>query len=285
MNIVDEDLRHRAQRLIAGDFRTGDLDRLFLGQRDRAWNQASFREVSDFVAHRDTREKGLLTQVSRDVFASVDVWSLKMRGRDPTWADIARAAYANLRLATDSQLKSGCRCQRSIAKKRLQSALARIGRKESLTNQELRVLDYLGNRFIWRAAFTSDQLFSEFKHVLTRNGIITKRQVAALESAKAFISLYALTIMHGTRIVLEDGRKARLFAGYANRERFLEVKVEIVFNDLGKPLMTPICLFLTDLRPDNHCHPTLVSTIAPILVDHWNFPIDVGADNRLTRIS
>src|SRR5882672_12565751 len=118
--MLDDDLRHRARRLMDGDFRTGDLDRLFLGQRDRAGNRDCFREIGDFVAHRDTRQKGLVTQVGRDIFTSVDVWSLKMRGRDPSWSDISRAAYANLRLASDDQLKAGCGCPRNTARKKLE---------------------------------------------------------------------------------------------------------------------------------------------------------------------
>ncbi len=283
--LLNADLRHRARRLMAGDYRTGDLDRLFLGQRARAWNCACFREIGDFVAHRDIREKGLVTQVGRDIFTSVDVWSLKMRGRDPSWTDIARAAHANLRLASDEQLNSGCGCQRPIARKRLERALAKVDRNEPPTNSELRVLEYLGNRFIWKPAFTSDQLVAEFKQVLTRNGIIGKADSEALDGAKAFLSLYALAVMHGSSIVLDSGQKAKLFAGFANQERRLEVKVEIVFNELGKPLMAPVCLFLTDLHPEDHCDPDLLMPSDPILFDHWRVPIEVGAGGRLTRIS
>jgi hypothetical protein len=283
--LLDEDLRHRARRLMVGDFRTGDLDRLFLGQRNRAWNRACFREIGDFVAHRDTREKGLVTQVGRDVFTSVDVWSLKMRGRDASWTDISRAAYANLRLASDEQLKAGCGCQRSTARKRLERALDKIDRSEQLTDSEFGVLQYLGNRFIWKPAFTSDQLFSEFKEVLIRNGIVERGEAEALTNAKAFLTLYALAVMHGSSIVLEGGQRARLFAGYANRGRHLEIKIEIVFNELGKPVMMPICLFLTDLRPEDHCDPSLLTHDDPILVDHWQVPIEVGPNGRLTQIN
>ncbi|WP_312808434.1 hypothetical protein [Agrobacterium cavarae] len=283
--MLDEDLKHRARRLIAGDFRSGDLDRLFLGQRDRAWGRACFREVGDFVAHRDTREKGLITQVGRDVFTSVDVWSLKMRGRAPSWTDIARAAEANLRLASDEQIRSGCGCQRGAAKKRIQSALTKIDRQEAPTEPEIRALEYLGNRFIWKPAFTSNQLLTEFRDVLTLNGFIGKADAPALENAKAFISLYALAVMHGSAIVLEGGDKAKLFAGFANRGRHLEVKVEIVFNELGKPLMAPVCLFLTDLSSEEHCELELTTMADPVLLNHWDFPIEVGAANLLVRLS
>jgi hypothetical protein len=250
--LADDDLRARARRLVSGDFRTGDLDRLFLGQRSRAHGCACFREIGDFVAHRDTREKGIVTDVGRDVFTSVDVWSMDMRGLKPSAADLARAAYANLRLASNEQLQEGCGCRRAVAGNRLRTALSKLEAGEKPTEAELRVLRYLGNRFIWKPAFTSNQLFTEFEEVLTRNGIIASDEAAQLGSAKAFLSLYALALMHGSSLLLKDNHRARLFAGYANRERRLEVKVEITFTELGTPLMAPICLFLTDLEPEGH---------------------------------
>ncbi|PSM17365.1 hypothetical protein [Nitratireductor sp. StC3] len=282
--MLDEDLRHRARRLMAGDRRVADLDRLFLGLRARAGFQACFREIGDFVAHRDTREKGLITQVGRDVFTSVDVWSSKMRGREPTWADIARAAHANFRLASDEQLKAGCGCKRSSAKQRLQRALVKVEQGKRPTDKEVQTLDYLGNRFIWKPAFTAAQLAAEFIEVLLRTGITKPGDGGFSEETRTFLALYAIALMHGSAIILADGRRGRLFAGFANRQRHLEVKVEIIFNELSKPLMAPICLFLTDLSPEENCSPTLLQSSDPVLPSHWNFPLDLGPDGKLDRV-
>lgn len=282
--LLDEDLRQRARRLIAGDYRIGDLDRLFLGQRSRAGHCACFREIGDFVAHRDTREKGLITQVGRDVFTSVDVWSLQLRGLKASKADIKRAAQANLRLATDEQLLAGCGHRRATAHKKLERALTKIDRGQSLTDDECQVLLYLGNRFIWKPAFTSGQLCLEFREVLLRNGIVEKADAQALDNAKAFICLYALALMHGSSIVLDSGQKARLFAGFANRFGHLEIKVEIVFHERSKPVFSPVCLFLTDLYPNDHCEPDLIPPTPPVLPNHWDGPIEIGTNGRLTRM-
>ena len=279
-----DDLRHRVRRLMAGDFRTEDLDRLFLGQRDRAWNFAAFREVGDFVAHRETREKGLLTQVGKDIFTSVDVWSLKMRGCEPSWADLERAAEANLRLASDEQLRSGCGCQRGTAKKRMKSAFLKIQRKESPTELEKKALNYLGNRFIWKPAFTSTQLFNEFKEVLIRNNIVKKTDAALLRGSENFISLYTLCLMHGSTIVLDTDIKAKLYAGFANQDRLLEIKVEILFRELSKPLLVPVCLFLTGIVPNGNCDSELIKSVSTPLYNHWNFPIELGASGQISRM-
>jgi hypothetical protein len=284
IGMLDEDLRHRASRFLRHDRRVVDLDRLFLGLRSRAGPQSCFRQVGDFVAHRDTREKGLITQVGRDVFTSVSVWSLPLRGRQATWADITRAAHANLRLASDEQLRSGCGCSRPSAKQRLERALAKVERGDRPTKNELQTLDYLGNRFIWRPAFTSGQLAAEFHEVLLRTGIVPPSDPDLVQEAQAYLALYALSLMHGCAIVLENGQRARLFAGFANRQRRLEVKVEIVFTELSKPLMAPIALFLTDLAPEEHCAPALLEPLDPALPTHWSFPIELSQDGKLVRV-
>jgi len=258
---------------------------LFLGQRDRAWNKSCFREIGDFIAHRDKREKGLVTQVGRDVFTSLEVWSLGLRGRTPSLDDIERAARANLRLASDEQLKTGCGCRRPAARTRLERALDKIKQQAAVTDPEARVLEFLGNRFIWKPAFTANQLFDEFCYVLIQNGIVRDAERPQLEGAREFLILHALAVMHGSAIVLESGQKAALYAGFANRQRRLEVKVQIAFHDLKVPVLAPICLFYTELDPQTHCAPNLLELSEPVLVDHWNTPIEIGANGLLSQIS
>src|SRR5580693_1780998 len=282
--MFDQDLQRRARRLLAGDRRPEDLDRLYLGLRARSCGFDTVREIGDFVAHRDTRDKGLLTQVGRDVFTSVDVWSLAMRGLTPSWADIGRAADANLRLATDAQLKAGCGCGRASARKRAERALAKIDSQELPSLVEAETLDYVGNRFFWKPAFLAHQLADEFGRLLVVGGLIDPSELVALPSASDFLALHALAVMHGASPFFKPGQPARLLAGFSNRERRLEVKVEIVFAELAMPLMPPICLFLTDLQPEQHCAPSLVCA-EDVLVDHWNGPIEVGADGRLTALT
>jgi hypothetical protein len=284
--LIDDDLRARVQRLLAGSHQVHDLDRVFLALRDRAHERESFREMGDFVAHRDERQKGLVTQTGRDVFTSIDVWSLGLRGRKPSTEDIVRAAWANFRLASDSQLKAGCGLQRGTVKGRLKSGLSKLERGEALAEQEIKVINYLGNRFIWKPAFTDEQLFDEFRDVLLLNSIIVKADIQALDGIKTFLTLYAISCMHGSAIVLENGTRAELLAGFFNEKRCLEVKMQIVFDDAPKPMMAPICLFLTSLQPENHCEAKLLelgSKGRPPFA--WSEPVEVRSDGRLALMT
>lgn len=285
MTLADDDLRMRVRRLLEGGRRTDDLDRLYLGLRGRSQGCPAVQEIGDFIAHRDRREKGMITQAGRDVFTSIDVWSMTLRklpvGRD----DIIRAAEANLRLASDEVIRAGVGSSRQTAAARLKKAIAKFRNERLLSDAELSVLSYFGNRFIWRPAFSAKQLNDELATVLVRSRLMSKEDRSQLAPASAFISLHAVAAMHGSSILLDNGAQARLFAGFANKDRWIEVKVDLVFHELGKPLMTPICLFLTDLRAEIYCAPELLADPAPILVDHWSEPLEIATDGRLAPLA
>jgi len=211
--MIDDDLHLRAKRLLGGQHRTDDLDRFYLDLRERTHGRASFREIGDFVAHRGERNRGPVTPVARDVITSVSIWSLGFRGKKPTYPELAQAARANFRLASDKQLKDGCGLKRSAVKKVVDRALPRFEGGGPIDDEELRVLLYLANRFIWRPAFTDDEVVKDFCDVLTLNKIVSKADRPALLAARDFVSLYALICMHGTSIALEDGTSAQLLAG------------------------------------------------------------------------
>lgn len=282
--MIADDLRMRTGRLLAGQRRVDDLDRLFLGLRDRHHGKESVREIGDFVAHRAERQKGLVTQVARDVFTSVSVWSLGFRNKKAEISDIVRAAKANFRLASDQQLKDGCGLRRPVVKRRLDSGLAKFERGETITDEEMAVLLYLGNRFIWKPAFNDGQLLSEFCEVMRKNAIIDAGDVSALENVRAFITLYAITCMHGSVIQFDGDMRGELLAGFANRDRLLEVKVQIRFDDMPKPILAPICMFLTSLQPDAHCEPALLLFQGEWLPGVWSKPIEINARGKLDFI-
>ena len=283
--MIDDDLRARAKRFLTGQRRVDDLDRLYLDLRERTHGRASFREIGDFVAHRGERNRGPVTQVVRDVITSVSVWSLGFRDKKPTYAELAQAACANFRLASDKQLKDGCGLKRPAVKKLLDGVLPRFERGGPIDDKELRVLLYLANRFIWKPAFTADEVVKELCDVLTLNNIITKSDQPALLAARDFVSLYALIRMHGTTIALENGTSAELLAGYANQHGILEVKVQIEFDDAPKPISSPVCMYLTTLKPEDHCDPSLLAPANDYLARVWRTPLEIGDDGKLRRMA
>ncbi|UYO52908.1 hypothetical protein [Rhodopseudomonas palustris] len=283
--MIEEELKLRARRFLGGVHRTEDLDRFYLDLRERTFNRASFREIGDFVAHRDKRTKGPVAQVARDVITSVTIWSLGLRGKKPTHSQLAQAARANFRLVSDKQLKAGCGLKRSAVKKLLDDALPRVERGAAINDHEVQTILYLANRFVWKPAFTDDEVVEEFFDVLRLNRLVRKTDRSALLASRGFISLYALIRMHGTSITLDDGTVAPLFAGYANDQGRLEVKVHIEFNDAPKPIYSPVCMFLTSLSPEECCDESLLAKTDDYLARTWRMPLEIGDDGKLRQMT
>lgn len=100
------DLRLRVQRLLRGERRHDDVDPLFLGLRDRAGGREIIREIGDFVAHRDERDRGTVLQQTSDVLLSIQTFLKVRMDGEFTLAEIRQVAEANLRIAIPAHLSS-----------------------------------------------------------------------------------------------------------------------------------------------------------------------------------
>ena len=92
-----------------------------------------------------------------------------------------------------------------------------------------------------------------------------------------------ITRMHGG-ITLEDGSIATLHAGCANKDRLLEVKVDLGYTDWIKPVQAPICIFLTSLKPEGNCDPALIGDSDPTMWNAWSRPLELSQDGTLVAI-
>jgi len=277
--MIDTDLRYRVQRLLRGERRPDDLDRIFLGLRERSYEYASVREIGDFVAHRDQREKGPVTQKVRDVCLSLLSWLEIRQGCPFDLAHIRKVAAANLRNATDSQLKTRLGLSRNAAKSKLERALRKAEKGKDATQRERLVVDYLGGAFIWNPAFTTSDIICELSAMLVKTGLMQPAEVDAFRAIAPFLALYVITLMHGSAVILEDGNRVKLIAGFFNRQGQLEVKAQLVFHDLGKPVFAPICMFWTELLGIDHCTEPLASDPSA-----WLKPLEIGADGKLALL-
>jgi hypothetical protein len=159
--MLETDLQRRVQRLLSGDCRIEDLDRIFLGVRGRAGCRASLREIGDFVAHRDQREKGPITQRVRDLAVTCHSWIWQQFGRGPSLEQAVFVAEANLRIARDSQLDDKFKLTRAVVRSVLKQAISKIQAGKNLTEREYRIFNYLGTAFIWNPTFRDSEVIED----------------------------------------------------------------------------------------------------------------------------
>ena len=272
------ELRQRVERYIRGDRRVEDLDRIFLGLRNRCYGLTSIREIGDFVAHRDRRDKGPVTETVRNIHLSLDSWLHQGEGRFPDLAKAKQISAANLRTATDAQLDGRLGLRREVVKSALSQAIKKMEADhfERVTRREQAVFNYLAGAFIWNPAFTDDQVGEDLATVLTKAGALLPQERAAFDANHAFLALYVTALMHDSAVVMEDGSRFDLVAGFANDENRIEVKARIELAGWGKQVTAPVCIFWTTLLAADHCSDELVNAR-----ENWSGAIEIDASGRL----
>lgn len=276
------ELRQRVERYIHGDCRVADLDRIFLGLRDRCYGLASIREIGDFVAHRNQREKGPVTDKVRDIQLSLESWLNQGECRLPDLAAAKRISAANLRIATDAQLAQRLGLRRDVVKSVLAQAIKKMEGDlfGKLTQRETAVFNYLAGTFIWNPAFTDEQVTEDLSTVLVKAGVLHEEERAAFDLNHAFLALYVTALMHDSVVVMEDGTRFDLVAGFANNENRIEVKARIELDGWGKPVTAPVCVFWTKLIGTEHCSEDLAAVPGA-----WSGAIEIDTSGRLARFA
>ncbi|WP_199544147.1 hypothetical protein [Paraburkholderia kururiensis] len=275
----------RARRWIEGRGSFEDLDRLYLDLRQASQGHDSFRELGDFLAHRDDRTKGPVTQRVRDVFTSFRVWSSGLRGETPNLDDFRACGLANLRLLNEDDIKARCGTHREAASRKLDKLFRKLENGHPGSDSDRRLWSALVNRFVWKPAFTDEEVHRDFLAVLRKNDVLTLEAELLPVQAANLLSLHALVRLHGARVRLEDGRVCSLYAGYSNPEQHLEIKVDLSSGDWPKPVQAPVCMFLTRLRCDDHCGESLLVQGRKPLWNDWMDPIELGVDGKLRRLT
>jgi len=270
--------RQRVERYIRGDRRVEDLDRIFLGLRDRCYGLTSIREIGDFVAHRDRRDKGPITETVRNIHLSLDSWLHQGEGRLPDLNKAKRICAANLRTVTDAQLDARLGLRRDVVKSVLAQAIKKMetDRFEKVTRREQVVFNYLAGAFIWNPAFTDDQVGEDLATVLTKAGALLPQERAGFDANHAFLALYVTALMHDSAVVMDDGSRFELFAGFDNDQKRIEVKARIELAGWGKRVTAPVCIFWTKLIGTDHCSDDLAA-----MPGKWDGAIEIDASGRL----
>lgn len=276
------ELRQRVERFIGGDRRVADLDRIFLGLRDRCYGFASIREIGDFVAHRDQREKGPVTDKVKDIHLSLISWLRQGEGSFPDLPLAKRISAANLRTATDDQLNARFGVRRAVVKSVLAQAIKKMeaDRFDKVTQRERGVFNYLAGAFVWNPAFTDEQVGDDLATVLMKAGALKPEERAGFDGNHDFLALYVTALMHECAVVMNDGSRFYLVAGFDNDQRRIEVKARIELAGWGKPVTAPVCIFWTRLIGTEHCTDELAATPGA-----WSGAIELDASGRLASFA
>jgi hypothetical protein len=256
-----EDHIRRVARLLRGERKVEDLQRLFSDLRLLKPGRASVQEIGHFAAHRLERDSGISLARANDIQTSAKLWQLQFDGTEPDMEHLQQAGYANLRIMPEERIKEQLGISRQTAEQSFRKALKKYGSGGSLKYRERQVLKVFGLSMMWQFAFSDTTLRRDFLDLLVQEGSLSEEDRASFEPVLTFVSLYALSIMHGTRLKMADGSLAQLRLAASSEAGLLRIKAEIPVCDTPKPITTSVPMFETELLASAHCDPKLLTRI------------------------
>lgn len=273
-NLHDESLKARLERLMAGQCEVDDIAKLYFGKRSASYGRTSFRELADFAAHPDLRNRGPVTDRIRDMRTTFKpLMDRAMIDASVNLADVFARAESNFRMATDEQVArlSGGK-KRQEAQLILKAALEKMRNQkaQSLTFDETRIAIRFGDRLIWNPALLGQQVFDDFRFVMVKNGLLKAGEAHRLDPIRSLVILHAISVMHGVAFDLGDGMRGELQAGFDNHQGFLEVTASLSLTGYPKAVTMKVGLLWTDLYGRDYVSVDLVEHPGP-----WEFAIEV----------
>ena len=278
-------LRARIKRLSRGEIRVNDLMEIFSEIRFKCGKQVFVRDVADFMAHKEGRNKGPVTEHIRDwaliweymQWASTRIgMPVDLARRPPNYAKVLQAA---LPMATDAALtfKVG------ITKQEANKVMNGILRKYTVNSDgtlnfafqptwvEYQLMSELSTTMTVGNVCNEHTLFDDFVKVITRLGVLEAKDVPGLSQAKTAIALFAMSRMHNITLDIPDVSAKLVLRMRGFRDRWLTVDAEGILAS---------GLFRTRIPTNDHCEPELLQTPLP-----WDCEIELTPDLKLAKLN
>lgn len=292
----DPKSKAKVQRLLRGDFRAGDLTDLFLFARDHCDGRETVKDIGDFAAHHNERDRGVFTRSTREWFTVVrfhmpSYRPNKARQYDgqkmpPATRDYLKMAVNRIdpKIITEkSKLRraDALRMASALADRLNQNTDGSWALPADMNKTEASLLECLASTMVVKPAFDDDRLVEDFLATLKSNGLIAKDEIAAHKNdLSALIKLYAVAAMHNCIVQIGDGITTQL-KGIIHRggEDKISVNCSIPAGIPDMPNVYLACdMFTAKLPAADHCEPELLAH------SPWDFEVEVAPNKKLSPL-
>jgi hypothetical protein len=281
--------KSKAQKLIHkiehGHFDEIDVDSLFMRMRAYSNKMLVFREIADFVAHNDLRDRGLANQSLETMYLRMKYFleynspkiSLDITSPFPLW--VKKLMVLQVSKFKEPVLKEKFNVTQQRLKSRIENAFKEDRKNKvatlkegKLSQQTFAAIQHIMSFLISDVAFTQDDLISELVSVIVSNKLIIDQDLFLKQSDKITICTLLLlhnatfdfkghklgytkisaekeSISHNTRFVGADGNEVEHIESFGN----LHVSGCVVLNDEGKEMTVCHTLMSTNLDVETWC--------------------------------
>ncbi|HDY7526498.1 TPA: hypothetical protein RQJ54_004464 [Vibrio vulnificus] len=203
--------KNKAQKLVekiqANQFDENDIDSLFMRLRAYSKGKYVFREIADFVAHNDARDRGLANKSLKTMYLRMKFFLeynspkkfLDISSEFPLW--IKRLMLLQVDKFDENNLKDKFNVSKERLKTRIDNgfkedkqAKTAILKNGKLSSDTFNAINHVMSFLISQPAFTQKELISELIYVIQANGLNLDRDLFFLQSDK--ITLCTMLLLH-----------------------------------------------------------------------------------------
>lgn len=299
-------------RIQIGDFDENDVDNLFMRLRASSQKNIIFREIADFVAHNDKRDRGVTNQSLEAMYYSIKYFleytsvniSLDITKPFPIWIKklikyqidkideeklIEKFFVRKERLKTriDKGFKDNKQTQKTLLK------------KDKLSIETLHAIQFVMSFIISKEAFSQKDLINQIINVIEQNEISFDKNKILAQADK--IILCVLLLLHNsefdykghklayctinsekesvscnTNFIDKDGNKIEIDEGFGN----LQVRGNVILNKDGQDLTVCYTIMSTELEVKKWCDESLfnIEPLGKTNTEYLCKRIKLGAD-------
>ncbi|MBJ2206697.1 hypothetical protein JFT33_08890 [Pseudomonas carnis] len=205
--------------IASGNFDERDVDQLFMGLRAHSEGYFAFREIADFVAHNDLRNKGFINNSLEAMYLSMKYlidFTLKNIPLDltkPFPAYIKKHFKYQINKIEEETLRKDLNLTQSRASSRIDNLFTENQKtktaelkRDHIKDNDKKLIEYLIGRVIARPTYTAEELISELLAVLKLNNLEVDTQ--RLKSQTDKITLCILVLIHNTKYEINAEKHA-----------------------------------------------------------------------------
>lgn len=283
----------KAQKIInriqTGIFDENDVDNLFMRLRASSYKNIIFREIADFVAHNDKRDRGLTNQSLEAMYYSIKYFleytspniSLDIAKPFPIW--IKKLIKYQVDKIDEEKLRE----KFSVGKGRLKIRIDKgfkdnkqtnktLLKKDKLSMETLHAIQYVMSFIISKEAFSQMDLINQIIDVLYQNNISFDKDKILAQADKITLCVLLLlhnskfdykghklayctispekeSVSHNTNFIDQDGNEIDIDESFGN----LQALGNVVLNKNGQDLTIAYPIMSTELDVEKWCSETL----------------------------
>jgi hypothetical protein len=285
--------RNKVQKLVSkietGSFDENDIDGLFMKLRAYSAGFPVFREIADFVAHNDIRDRGVANQSLETMYLRMKFFleynspkkNLDLGTPFPLW--IMHLMKYQVEKTEESVLRE----KFNVTRKRLLSRIdngfkvdkknkVAIFREGKLSEQTFEAIQHVMSFISGKPAFSQSDLVNELIGVMNKNSLDFDEHIIQTQADKLTICTLLLfhhaefdykgfkpglckissekeSISHNTRFVDSEGNEVEHHESYGN----LSIKGCVTLESDGKELSVAHDVMSTDLNVEEWCTDSL----------------------------